>query len=53
MSISQDELYTIVNLIDLHSRTMDQEISMKLKTLINNVLDELNKTSEVTHELEN
>lgn len=51
--ISQDELYTIVNLVDLHSRTLDQEISMKLKMLINKVMDDLTKNSEEQHELEN
>lgn len=51
--ISQEELYTIVNLVDLHSRTMDQEISMKLKLLINKVMDDITKTSEEKHELEN
>lgn len=50
--ITQEQLYTIVNLVDLHSRTLDQEISMKLKELINNVMDDLNN-SEVKHELEN
>jgi hypothetical protein len=52
MSISQEQLYTVVNLVDLHSRTSDQELSMRLKLLINNVLDQLNKNEE-THELEN
>lgn len=50
--ITQEQLYTIVNLVDLHSRTMDQEISMKLKELINTVMDDLNN-SEAKHELEN
>jgi hypothetical protein len=53
MSISQDQLFTIVNLTDLHARTQDPEISMKLKTLINSLLDEINKPNEVPHELEN
>jgi hypothetical protein len=50
--ITQEQLYTIVNLVDLHSRTMDQEISMKLKELINTVMNDLNN-SEAKHELEN
>lgn len=55
MSISQEQLYTLVNLVDLHARTMDQELSMKLKTLINKELDTINNqnNSEVAHELEN
>lgn len=55
MSISQEQLYTIVNLVDLYARTMDQELSMKLKQLINKELDEINNlnNSEETHELEN
>lgn len=51
--ISQEQLYTIVNLVDLHSRTTDQEIGMKLKTLINKVMNDLIKNSEEHHELEN
>lgn len=51
--ISQDQLYTIVNLVDLHSRTSDQELSMKLKILINKVMDDLTENSEGQHELEN
>jgi hypothetical protein len=50
--ISPEELHVIVNLVDLHSRTDDQELSMKLKILINNVMDNMNN-SEVKHELEN
>lgn len=52
MSITQEQLYALVNLVDLHSRTSDQEISMKLKTLISNELDKINN-SEEKHELEN
>jgi hypothetical protein len=52
MNVSQEQLYTIVNLVDLHARTLDPEISMKLKLLINNVLEEVNN-QEVSHELEN
>jgi hypothetical protein len=51
MNITQEQLYAIVNLVDLHSRTEDQEISMKLKTLINNELDKINSGEQ--HELEN
>ena len=51
--ISQEQLYIVVNLIDLHSRTTDQEISMKLKTLINKVMDDFSKDEGVPHELEN
>jgi hypothetical protein len=50
--ITQDQLYTIVNLVDLHSRTTDEEIGAKLKELISTVMDDLNN-SEVKHELEN
>lgn len=53
MNISQEQLYTIVNLVDLHARTQDPEISMKLKVLINNILDNTNITNEVLRELEN
>jgi hypothetical protein len=53
MNISQEQLYVVVNLVDLHARTMDPEISMKLKSLINNVLNEINTPNEVSHELEN
>lgn len=51
--ISQDELYTIVNLVDLHSRTSDQELGMKLKVLINNIMDNVKIKNEEKHELEN
>jgi hypothetical protein len=46
MSITQDQLYTLVNLVDLHSRTSDQEISMKLKLLISSELDKINNSEE-------
>lgn len=51
--ISEKDLYTIVNLVDLHSRTSDQEISMKIKNVINVIIDDvLLKTDEVVpHEL--
>ena len=53
--ISEQNLYTLVNLVDLHSRTSDQEISMKIKNVINVIIDDiLSKTSEVIpHELKN
>lgn len=50
--ISQEQTELIVNLVDLHSRTSDQELSMKLKILINNIMDTM-IISEVKHELEN
>lgn len=44
--IDDKDLYLLVNLIDLHSRTSDAELSMKLKELSNKVLDTLLKDKE-------
>jgi hypothetical protein len=50
--ISPEQTELIVSLVDLHSRTNDQQLSMKLKILINNIMDTM-IISEVKHELEN
>ena len=50
--LSKNQDFSKLFTIDLHARTLDPEISMKLKLLINNVLEEVNN-QEVSHELEN
>ena len=44
--IDDKDLYLLVNLIDLHSRTSDQELGMKLKLLSNKILDKLLEVEE-------